>query len=265
GGHDLDGDDLAVVAVAPLVNGAHAALGDLLQQIVITDGLHRRLRGLDPHRRGLPCDKTPRRCAPVVLHDSNSRTDRTPRKIDKLPDAPGLPCCGVPHSSPVKMAAPDRKSKANCAAARFSLAFAARISQNECVSCRSFRARPDLPSGGVIMSIFGKVLAFFNILGMVFLFFMALMTYSRREAWMYANFLHDVALYGIALNREEHAPQGNLVYLDMPKQLQKQLFPTEPVWTQKEEVQRVQQKLQKKVNDAGGQEQQSIKYATILL
>ena len=115
------------------------------------------------------------------------------------------------------------------------------------------------------MSIFGKVLAFFNILGMVFLFFMALMTYSRREAWMYANYRHDVALKGIALNREERDAQGNLVYLDMPKQMQKELFPTEPVATQKEEVERVQKKLQKKVNDAGGQEQQSVKYATILL
>jgi hypothetical protein len=115
------------------------------------------------------------------------------------------------------------------------------------------------------MSIFGKILAFLNILGMVFLFFMALMTYSRREAWMYANYRHDVALRGIALNREERDAQGNLVYLDMPKQMQKELFPTEPVATQKEEVERVRKKLQKKVDDAGDPQKQSVVYATILL
>jgi hypothetical protein len=115
------------------------------------------------------------------------------------------------------------------------------------------------------MCLTGKIFAVLNIVGMIALVILASMAYSRREAWKYANYQHQVALDGIALNKEEHDEQGNLLYRDMPKQFQKQLFPTEPVATQKEEVERVQKKLQAKIDAASDREQQTVVYATILL
>src|SRR5436190_1084189 len=52
--HDLDGHDLAGVALAGLVDRPHAPFGDLFQKIIITHGFHGNLRGVKPHRRGLP-------------------------------------------------------------------------------------------------------------------------------------------------------------------------------------------------------------------
>ena len=48
--HDLDGHDRAAVAAAGAVDGAHAALGDLLQQIVVADALHDGPGGVKRHR-----------------------------------------------------------------------------------------------------------------------------------------------------------------------------------------------------------------------
>src|SRR5262245_31890863 len=61
--HHLDGDNLAGLAVARLVDGPHAALGDLLDKIVTADGLKRRVGCLGRHRRSLQpgCDAPPRR------------------------------------------------------------------------------------------------------------------------------------------------------------------------------------------------------------
>src|SRR5262245_56960813 len=61
--HHLDGDNLAGLAVASLVDGPHAALGDLLDKIVTADGLERRVGCLGRHRRSLQpgCDAPPHR------------------------------------------------------------------------------------------------------------------------------------------------------------------------------------------------------------
>src|SRR5262249_52975109 len=85
------------------------------------------------------------------------------------------------------------------------------------------------------------------------------------EAWKYANYRHDVALKGLPLHKEEADEQGRFLYLDVPKQLQKELFPTDQVSTQKEEVERVQKKLPGKLASAGDTPKQAALYANILL
>ena len=47
---DLDGDDLAGFAVTALVDRPHAAFGNPLDEVIIADALHNRLRGF--HHRG---------------------------------------------------------------------------------------------------------------------------------------------------------------------------------------------------------------------
>jgi hypothetical protein len=115
------------------------------------------------------------------------------------------------------------------------------------------------------MSLTGKFFAVLNVFGMIFLVVMALMTYSRREAWLYVNYGHETALKGLPLNEEEVDEQGNLLYKDVPKQLQKDLFPSEPVNTQKKEVERVAKKLQGKIDAASDPQKQAVVYANILL
>ena len=67
-GHDLDGDDLSGGAVAALPDGAHAAFGDLFEQVVVADGLHRGPGKVRSHRCGPRRENGP--------HDRAARSDR---------------------------------------------------------------------------------------------------------------------------------------------------------------------------------------------
>src|SRR5439155_931321 len=94
---------------------------------------------------------------------------------------------------------------------------------------------------------------------------MAIMVYAKQQAWKYANYRFDQAYEGLPLHKEETDLHGNLKYLNVNKQLQGELFTSNPVVTQKEEVERVQKALQAKIDAAGDQEKKSALIATFLL
>src|SRR5579872_5570512 len=116
------------------------------------------------------------------------------------------------------------------------------------------------------MSLLGKILVVLNVFGMILLVLLGVLDYGKRQTWEYANYRHDLAIDGLPLHKEEVDAQGHLKYLSVGEQTQKDLFPKgEPVTTQKEEVERVQKKLQGKISAATDKQQQSVLTATFLL
>jgi hypothetical protein len=115
------------------------------------------------------------------------------------------------------------------------------------------------------MSILGKILAFLNILGMVALLTFGLLDYAKRRTWEYAVIRHDLAINGLPVHKEETDDEGRIVYLLYTEQTKKELFPSNPVVTQKEEVERVQKAMQAKTSAVTDPQQQSVLYATLLL
>ncbi len=115
------------------------------------------------------------------------------------------------------------------------------------------------------MTLLGKVLALLNIFGMIGLMVFALLVYAKREAWAYANYRFDLAANGLPQHKEEKDAEGNLKYEDLSEQTRSELFPNNPVSTQKEEVERVQKVLQAKLNGESDKPTQTALYATMLL
>jgi hypothetical protein len=115
------------------------------------------------------------------------------------------------------------------------------------------------------MSYLGKILAFTNILGIVMLTVLGLMVYAKHREWKYANYRYDIAIDGLPLHKEQTDAQGYLLYENVNPAMQKELFPNNPVSTQKEEVERVQKALQGKINAQSDKAKQSAMFATFLL
>src|SRR6185369_1152988 len=76
--HDLYGDDVARAAVAAAPDRAHAALRDLLHQIIVADALHRPPGGFQSHSRGLR-DDVERGQPPADTVHANSNSSRIAR------------------------------------------------------------------------------------------------------------------------------------------------------------------------------------------
>src|SRR5579862_5355053 len=104
------------------------------------------------------------------------------------------------------------------------------------------------PSGSWLMSYVGKILAFTNILGFVLLLALSLMVYAKHKEWRYANYRYQTAIDGLPLHKLQTDARGHLLYEDVDPGMQKELFQTNPVTTQKEEVERVQKVLQAKLD-----------------
>ena len=98
------------------------------------------------------------------------------------------------------------------------------------------------------MSILGKILAFLNILGAAGFIALASMTYAKRHAWEYANFQFDLRDGGLPLDDtdgdRENRPLVRKFGQDPAKDRTiKEFFPSDPVWTQVQEVKKVREKL----------------------
>src|SRR5262249_10899846 len=79
---------------------------------------------------------------------------------------------------------------------------------------------------------------------------------GKRQSWAYSVFRHDLAIYGIPLDKDERGPDGRPSVNDLGKQTLKDLFdpvggPPAGAPTQVEEVARVDQKVQAKIQEAG--------------
>jgi hypothetical protein len=100
------------------------------------------------------------------------------------------------------------------------------------------------------MSLFGKFMAVLNFFGVIAVFIMALMVYSNRKAWQYTNYRHDLAMYGLPVNKDQIDLQDYQRSLDLGSKTGRTLtalFPSEPVSTQVEEVERIKRILDSKL------------------
>jgi hypothetical protein len=115
------------------------------------------------------------------------------------------------------------------------------------------------------MSIFGKLLAILNVLAAGGAIYLMAMNYSRTRAWEYVVFRQDLLINGLPLDKETRDPQGNLLFEDIGPNTQRELFPSEPVLTQQEEVERVKRQVQAKLQGVADKKTQVALYARTLL
>ena len=106
------------------------------------------------------------------------------------------------------------------------------------------------------MSLFGKVLACFNIIGAVALFALAAMDYGKRQAWSYSVFRHELVLRGLPLDEKEEDRQGRPVLARLDPDNSPTLASMfsglgTPVRTQAQEVKRVRGVVDARVEAAG--------------
>ncbi len=105
------------------------------------------------------------------------------------------------------------------------------------------------------MSLFGKFMAILNFIGVVAVLVMALLVYSRRSSWQYANYRHDLTVIGLPVTEDDTGDGDYKRVLDLGSPngtTLKALLPTNPVTTQVQEVERVKKTLDSKlaaVND----------------
>ncbi len=93
------------------------------------------------------------------------------------------------------------------------------------------------------MSLFGKILALCNILGAAAFVMMGFMDYAKREAWAYANYVHDVALSGLPLDDKQVDDSGSPLKDNLAASTKTEWFGGSPVSTQVEEVDRVKKQV----------------------
>lgn len=114
------------------------------------------------------------------------------------------------------------------------------------------------------MSIFGKILAIFNIFAVIGVLALMGMEYGKRRAWQYAVYRQELMLKGLPVGKEEtdKLQQKRADLID--EQTKKDLFGgVNPVSTQEEEVDRVKGLLNGKIG--GDKKQQLVAYSRILL
>jgi hypothetical protein len=115
------------------------------------------------------------------------------------------------------------------------------------------------------MSWIGKSLAIVNIVAAIGLTVVIWADYTHRQAWAYANFVHDVAVNGLPLDETDRDAQGYALNFDLAAETKKDWFGDKPVSTQLEEVNRVKGVVDAKVKAAAGDAaQQDALYARIL-
>jgi hypothetical protein len=114
--------------------------------------------------------------------------------------------------------------------------------------------------GPCIMSLFGKILALFNIIGAVALFCLAAMDYGKRQSWAHSVLRHDLTLRGLPLNDQEKDKQGRPLVDMIGESTLAAMFSGvgTPVKTQLEEVTRVQGLINSKVDSAKDQQGQPL-------
>jgi hypothetical protein len=100
------------------------------------------------------------------------------------------------------------------------------------------------------MSLLGKILALLNLFGALGLIVLASMTYSKRQGWSYSLLRHGIVLDGLPLDEKEETPNGVPIVDQLSENTLRGLFQSvggNPVKTQIQEVQRVKQALDGKL------------------
>jgi hypothetical protein len=116
------------------------------------------------------------------------------------------------------------------------------------------------------MSLFGKILAIFNVFAVVGTLALLAMNYSKRQSWEYAVFRQDLMIQGLPLGGElpEQQPTHEKIGEKTQQDLFKQASPSTPVATQKAELDRVQNLLKNQYQSAGEKWKQIAALAHIL-
>jgi hypothetical protein len=100
------------------------------------------------------------------------------------------------------------------------------------------------------MSILGKILAVVNILAAISFIYLAASDYGKRQQWSYAVYRHDLAINGLPLDGNEKDADGSLLVKNLSQATKTEIFQGagQPVSTQLEEVDRVQNELRGKID-----------------
>src|SRR5260370_37405053 len=116
------------------------------------------------------------------------------------------------------------------------------------------------------MSLFGKILAFLNVLAAVAFFSLAAMDWGKRQAWAYNLYRHDLAMKGLPVTADETDKDG-VPWVEglTQKTLQEMFQPVggNPVKTQLEEVAAIRERPQSPLNGTDPHETQPQKLARV--
>lgn len=115
------------------------------------------------------------------------------------------------------------------------------------------------------MSIFGKILAFVNVLAVVGVLVLMAMNYAKRLSWEYAVFRQDLLINGLPVDNESAQQAGaTQITPETQQDMFRQVSPSTPVATQKDEVDRVKRELSSQVQNAGDKKKQIRTLAMIM-
>ncbi|HTU20048.1 MAG TPA: hypothetical protein VMG10_18430 [Gemmataceae bacterium] len=118
------------------------------------------------------------------------------------------------------------------------------------------------------MSIFGKILAIFNVFAVVGVLALMAMNYAKRLSWEYAVFRQDLMINGLPVDKNEKDERQQPIFENISAKTQQDLFkqasPSTPVATQKDELDRVQNQLRTQYQGAGDKKKQIAELARIL-
>ena len=107
------------------------------------------------------------------------------------------------------------------------------------------------------MSLFGKILAFLNVLAAVAFFSLAAMDWGKRQAWAYDLYRHDLAMKGIPVTEDETDKDGVLRVEGLTQKTLQEMFQQvggNPVKTQRGEVEAVRTRLQARLEETDPKE-----------
>jgi hypothetical protein len=115
------------------------------------------------------------------------------------------------------------------------------------------------------MSLFGKLLAIFNIFAVLGALALLIMSYAKRHTWEYAVYRQQLMINGLPLDETETDGQGRPLMDRVGEQTKKELFAgNAPVATQTAEVQRIKDQLNGKIQSAGDKKKQIYLLARVL-
>jgi chromosome segregation ATPase len=105
------------------------------------------------------------------------------------------------------------------------------------------------------MSLFGKILAIFNVLAAIAFFSIGAMDYSQRTQWTYSHFRHQLALHGLPVSEDENSWRlaGRTIKSDLTANTLDDLFRSvggNPSKSQVEEVEKAKVTVQAEFNQA---------------
>ncbi len=113
------------------------------------------------------------------------------------------------------------------------------------------------------MSLFGKIFAILNIVAAIGFVVVAGMDWAQRERWEYSNYRHDLLVEGLPIDAQERDPEDMPRVEKLSPQTLNAILPTSTgpqVTTQQEEVDRIRNLVQSKINsnDVAGTKSQKL-------